>query len=417
MRILAAVALAASLSGFQQAPAQSPQECVKAGRDFASQKQRESAPLTSEKIRAIDAERIEMVKGCGARFDVEKATTAELAGLAEFYLATSQRDLAHRAIERGLAAQTTATERADILVTAVRLLLQQPKSAQRNAKAEAYVTELDALPDAVLDQKASAHISMNGYYRADDIDEGIIRHSKWLIDTAKTMTPEQRRKFGPAIVSAYSNMAEALAGQGMNDEAIALLRRGPAEWPEIPNAADRLGDTLARYMLVGTAAPSIAAPQWLNREATAPLDLKGKVTLLQFTAHWCGPCKESYPGMNRLRERFKDRPFQVVFATRTYGYFEAERNLTRDQEIAKDKAYFAGYGFDIPIAIGPEMFTMVDGKRVVTEDPVETGFGVSGIPQINVIDAKGNIRLIMIGYDDANEEKLAAFIEKVLAEK
>jgi hypothetical protein len=52
-----------------------------------------------------------------------------------------------------------------------------------------------------------------------------------------------------------------------------------------------------------------------------------------------------------------------------------------------------------------------------TPDPNEAAYKVGGIPQINILDARGNIRLIMIGYDDANEERLGAFIEKLLAEK
>jgi hypothetical protein len=34
-----------------------------------------------------------------------------------------------------------------------------------------------------------------------------------------------------------------------------------------------------------------------------------------------------------------------------------------------------------------------------------------------LIDRKGRIRLIMIGYDDANEEKLGEMIQKLLDEK
>jgi hypothetical protein len=34
-----------------------------------------------------------------------------------------------------------------------------------------------------------------------------------------------------------------------------------------------------------------------------------------------------------------------------------------------------------------------------------------------LIDRKGNIRLIMVGYDDANEARLAKIIEGLLAEK
>ena len=63
----------------------------------------------------------------------------------------------------------------------------------------------------------------------------------------------------------------------------------------------------------------------------------------------------------------------------------------------------ADYKLDVPVAIGDQMN--------------ETAYKVSGIPQIQLIDRKGRIRLIMIGYDEANEPKLAAEIAKLLAEK
>jgi thiol-disulfide isomerase/thioredoxin len=168
---------------------------------------------------------------------------------------------------------------------------------------------------------------------------------------------------------------------------------------------------LARYELVGKPAADVAAPVWFNLDdPSQPIALKGKITLLQFTAHWCGPCKESYPGMKRLQERFKDKDFQVVFYTRTYGHFESERNLTTEQEIERDKKYFAGYGFTHPIAVGSPTFTAVDGKPVYQKDPVEEAYGVGGIPQINIIDASGRLAMIMIGYDEGNEAMLAQFI-------
>ncbi len=42
---------------------------------------------------------------------------------------------------------------------------------------------------------------------------------------------------------------------------------------------------------------------------------------------------------------------------------------------------------------------------------------MGGIPQIHLIDKKGRIRLVMVGYDDANEPKLAKMIEDLLKEK
>jgi len=41
-----------------------------------------------------------------------------------------------------------------------------------------------------------------------------------------------------------------------------------------------------------------------NAAANTTIPMTGAVTLLEFTAHWCGPCKESYPGINRLLEKY-----------------------------------------------------------------------------------------------------------------
>jgi len=402
-------------------PAQTPQDCIKTARDFSSRRLKEltagSQTLSGDMVRQVTAERVAMLKECGAKFDLAKTPVSELAPLVDFYVESQQMDLARQALATGLAdASLAAAARANLLVLAVRTTLRLPKSAERNAVAEDYVRRLDALDDSALEQKLTAHGALNGYYRADDIDEGIIRHSTWMIEAGKRLTPEQRRQFANSMVSAYINLAEAVAGHGENDRAIELLKRAPVEWPESSYGTARLKDVLARYSLVGTAAPAISAPLWLNRSTTEPLALTGKVTLLQFTAHWCGPCKESYPGMKRLLERFAQDAFQIVFYTRTYGYFEQEGNLTPEQEIERDKKYYAGYGFTLPIAIGPPASTIVDGKRQATKDPVEDAYAVGGIPQINVIDRKGKVRLVMIGYDDANEEKLTAFIQRLLKE-
>ena len=403
------------------AATQTPLDCMKSARDFSSRRMKElsagSQTLTGDIVRQAHSERAAMLKECGAKFDLAKTPASELAALVEFYVESQQLDLARQALAKGLADTTLAAAvRANLLVLAVRTTLQLPKSAERNAAAEDYVRQLDALDDSTLEQKLTAHGALNGYYRGDDIDDGIIRHSTWMIEAGKRLTPAQRRQFANSIVSAYVNLAEAVAGHGENDRALDLLKRASAEWPESSYGAARVKDVLARYSLVGSAAPAISAPMWLNRSSSEPLGLTGKVTLVQFTAHWCGPCKESYPGMKRLLERFAKDNFQIVFYTRTYGYFEQERNLTPEQEIERDKKYYAGYGFTLPIAVGPPTSTMVDGKRQAHKDPVEDAYAVGGIPQINIIDKTGRVRLVMIGYDDANEEKLASFIQRLLKE-
>jgi len=306
----------------------------------------------------------------------------------------------------------TEADRAAQIAADIKKTLSEPKGDARNARLERMVDELDTLKDpATLAAKMTAHSSLNGYYRADDIDAGIIKHSTWLIETGKKLTPEQRKQYGRSIGSAYENMAEAIAGHGRNDEAIALLKRAPVEWADVPDTATRIQPTLERYQLVGTPGAAISAPRWLNAPAgTTSIDMKGHVTLLEFTAHWCGPCRESYPGINRLRSRFASRGFRVVLATELYGFFGTERPLDAAAEIERDKKYFAEHGMDAPLAIG-------DKITADKPDANSKAYKVGGIPQIQLLDKQGRIRLIMVGYDDANEKALAAFIDKLLNEK
>ncbi|HXT68799.1 MAG TPA: TlpA disulfide reductase family protein [Vicinamibacterales bacterium] len=407
----------------QAPPSQTPLQCLTDVRAYVTKRSQELRPMTSESASKLSAERTSMIKECAAKYDVKTVAERDLSGLADLYSDAGMLVEANAAVARAMASKSlAASDRAQLMLQSIRLTLREPKGDERNARLEKMVDDLDAFTDAdAFDQKFNAHSSMNGYYRADDIDAGIIKHSTWLIERGIPLSPDLRKKYGPSILSAYVNMAEAWAGQGMNDRAVALLKRAPVEWPEIPGVAARINPTLERYLLVGTEAAPITAPVWLNGASSATtLDMKGHVTLLEFTAHWCGPCKESYPGINRLREKYGPKGFRVALATRLYGYFEREQNLDAATEISRDRTYFAEHHLDVPIAITERITGAVKNGVVVYSpgpDPNDTAYKVGGIPQIQIIDKQGRIRLIMVGYDDANEPRLAKFIEQLLGEK
>ena len=408
------------------AGATDPAQCVAALRTFLSRRQQEVRPptgYTAEILKKVDEEKAALGATCVARFQ-SSSDAATLPGLAELYAEVGQADRARTTITSALDAKLPASARAATLAAAVGLALREPKSEERNARLEKMVDELDAIGEATLDQKWAAHSRLESYYRGDDVDAGILKHARWMAQAAKTFTPEQRKRFGSSLVQSQINAAEALAGQGMNDEALALLRRTGEESKDIAGADERIKPAIERYSLVGTPAAPIKAARWLNAPAgTTEMPMTGAVTLLEFTAHWCGPCRESYPGVNRLRQQFGPKGFRVVMATRYYGYFskdgKTERDLSNDEELKRDTAYFAEHQLDVPVAIG-DLVTVkvVDGKVIYSPglDPNDTAYKVSGIPQIHLIDKRGRIRLIMIGYDDANEPKLAEIVAKLLAE-
>ena len=432
------VATTAAALAVQQTPASAvpktsattPAGCLQEVRDYVAKRQREmtaatpsAPPATPEEalrlnqtraplVAQINQAKTAMARECAGRLDTTAAAPKDLLALADLYTESGEPEKVKATVTRALTARTVSpADRAGILVYAVRAGLKEPKSDERNARLEKFVSELDASPAASVDQKLDAHVQMNSWYRYDDVDAGIIRHSTWIIDTAKKLTPDARKKYGPAAVGAYVNLAQAWAGQGMNDKALALLRSTTTELADVPNVGRSVNPEIERLQLVGTPGADITAPRWLNGpEGKTALAMPGQVTLLEFSAHWCTPCKESYPGVNRLRQRYGSRGFRAVLATQLYGYFEQEQNLDPQAEFERDRKYYAEHGMNVPIAVG-------DRSSATSRDPNSERYKVGGIPQIHLIDKQGRIRLVMVGYDDANEPKLAKMIEDLLKEK
>ena len=426
--ILAAVGCAAV---FAQAPAPpamptTPAGCLKSLREYrqvlmkdVQARLRESGKqVTQEDVNAVGAKAAEYASGCAAQFAKGDVPAADVPALAELQVEAQQLDAAKRTITRALAASDAdAAAKAATLAAGVRILSRQIRQPGVLEQAEAWVDELERLPSAFVRERIEAHGVLNGYYRADDIDAGIIKHSTRLIELNAALPAEQRTsQLANTIVAAYSNLAEAWAGQEQTARALDLLRRAAAELKGVEGVAERLAPTIERYELVGRPAAAIEAPVWLNApEGTTKMEMAGGVTWLQFTAHWCGPCREAYPAAVRLQKQFGARGFRVVMATQLYGYFENRRNLAPADELAAIRGYFPKHGIVWPVAVSDNLPPVTESGRMVRAQNVnDANYKVAGIPQIHIIDRKGVVRLIMIGFDEANEPRLSAMIARLL---
>jgi thiol-disulfide isomerase/thioredoxin len=416
--VVIAVALGTGIGlGARQSgsPASTPSACLEATREFQKARLKEAGlPMTSEKYQAVQKERMDFAGACVARLDVQTIPPAELSALADLYVEAGRFDLASSTAARAVeAAGREPAARARALLAATRIVMRQPKSEARNALAEKHVGEMAALPDAFTREKIEAHGLLNGYYRADDIDAGIIEHSTRMIELNRQLDPEARQALARTLIAAYENLAEALAGQERTADALDVLRRAPSELAGVADVAAAVKPTLDRYLLVGTPGAAITAPRWLNATPEGgAIEMPGQVTWLQFTAHWCGPCRESYPGVARLHQRFGDKGFRVVMATQLYGFFESRRPLGADEELAAIRDYFPKHAIPFPVAVENAQAAGSQGRGAN-----ETNYRVGGIPQIQILDKKGVVRLIMVGYDEANEPRLAALVERLLAER
>jgi peroxiredoxin len=62
---------------------------------------------------------------------------------------------------------------------------------------------------------------------------------------------------------------------------------------------------------IGKVAPDFKAPQ-PNGEMLALNDIKGKATIIDFWAAWCGPCRRENPNVVKVYEKYHDKGLEII---------------------------------------------------------------------------------------------------------
>ncbi|WP_169301406.1 TlpA disulfide reductase family protein [Pontimicrobium aquaticum] len=62
---------------------------------------------------------------------------------------------------------------------------------------------------------------------------------------------------------------------------------------------------------VGKIAPNFTAPS-IDGEMISLNDIKGKATIVEFWASWCGPCRRENPNIVRVYEKYKDKGLEII---------------------------------------------------------------------------------------------------------
>src|SRR5690606_34792222 len=123
--------------------------------------------------------------------------------------------------------------------------------------------------------------------------------------------------------------------------------------------------------------PALKVGQVFNNQYGVDLsDLKGYVTVVEFWATWCGPCRASIPHLNALHERYKDK--NVVFV----GLSDEPTDLVERFMTNQIKMDYL----------------------VAAESKSNRDFGVQGIPTAFIVDPSGIVRWIghpLNGLDEA----------------
>lgn len=165
----------------------------------------------------------------------------------------------------------------------------------------------------------------------------------------------------------------------------------------------RMSGRLAALLLLSVAAPALAksperagktpppAPAFTlpTRNGVVSSDsLRGKVMLVDFWASWCGPCRQSFPWLKTLQERYAGKGLEIVAI-----------NLDKDRGAAD--AFLSQYAAPFTVAFDPS------GKTA-------KAFHVWGMPSGFLVDPTGAILYSYVGFDPKDAGRVEARIEQAI---
>jgi len=142
--------------------------------------------------------------------------------------------------------------------------------------------------------------------------------------------------------------------------------------------------------LIGSKVPNFKA-KLLDGSPFDPAEHKGKVLILDFWATWCGPCVKALPELIDATSGFGDDRVQLVAVN------QGEGKKAISQFLKKEK---------------------LNGLKVALDRDRQVGeaFKVKGIPHTVVIDRKGVIRHVHVGFSSGMGDRLRTEVMKLLTE-
>ena len=251
---------------------------------------------------------------------------------------------------------------------------------------------------------------------------GVLKHSEEMLKVAKLVAADKsfdafRRD--DMLFKAVSFISDAEMQTGKKAEALAaitelrklalsfpsasLLRMANIRLMGLDRSIDPKGLFNESVPATPAPLPDLVATQWIDQAPVTLSKLRGRVVLLDFWAPWCGPCRYTFPRLQRWHESYKNKGLVILGLTNYMGNIDGRR-ATPTEELAYlrtfKKQQHLPYGF------------------VVADSSVnDRNYGVFSIPMSFLIDRRGNVRFIAMGAGEGEITALGKMIEKLMGEE
>jgi thiol-disulfide isomerase/thioredoxin len=194
-----------------------------------------------------------------------------------------------------------------------------------------------------------------------------------------------------AAVARGADVVHAVSGHSVGDTVdLTFVRAGREQSARVTLAAFPSQDDMMRMDLVGAFAPTWKDVEVVSGAFPATVGaLRGRVVLLDFWATWCAPCRVVVPKLDALQARYGAQGLSVLGVS---------------TEETQDVAQFA------------QRMTMRYGVGVDKHSTTTRAYGVVSLPTLVVIDKRGVVRDVSVGYDPASDARLDATVRSLLAE-
>jgi cytochrome c biogenesis protein CcmG/thiol:disulfide interchange protein DsbE len=140
-------------------------------------------------------------------------------------------------------------------------------------------------------------------------------------------------------------------------------------------------------------------------QPVAEADLQGKVTLINFWGPWCGACAVEFPHLVELEQHFRGQPgFQFFSLSSNYDPRD-EKDLAENTEL-----FLKHHKAEFPTYRDPDARTTVGLMKGAKLE----GFAY---PATVLLDRRGAIRGLWIGFVPGDERAVRVAIESALADQ